>query len=176
MANDRDLATRLEELTQALHVLASTQRSDDARTIAERRETVRAAGQAFEMSLARQCVSYSSVFAIDDEDEDGWDEDEHGTGSFRISIDDDDVIDDWDHEGLPDGPRVSVRVREDFVLVHEEAFRASALQVFQETGPWPPDVEPTDDATRWLMALVDAIGLHEVTFGDRVAGLEHAGG
>ncbi|MGQ0846576.1 MAG: hypothetical protein ACT4QF_20830 [Sporichthyaceae bacterium] len=174
MADDPELAARLADLTTALAVLASTERTDDARTIAERREAVRTAGEAFEMQLSRRCVSYLSLFAVDDDEGDDEDEDE-GEGSFRISIDDD-VVDDWDYEDVPEGTRMSVQVREDFVLVHEQEFRASAMQVFQETGPWPPEVEPNDDATRYLMALVDAIGLPEVVFGGRVAGLEPLGG
>lgn len=178
MTDDRDLAARLEELTQALQALASTQRTDSARAIAARREAVRAAGEAFEMELVPRCVSYSALFDGDDEDdweEEDGEEDEDDVGSFRISIDDE-AIEDWDYEDLPDGTRMSVLVQEDFVLVDEEAFRASAMQVFEETGPWPPDVEPTDDSIRYLMALVDAVGLPAVVFGDRLAGLEAVGG
>ncbi len=110
-----------------------------------------------------------------DDDEDDW-EGEDGGGSFRITINDDQDDDLAHRDGLPDGARLSVRVREDFVLVDEEAFRASAMRIFEQQGPWPPQVGPDDPATIYLSALVEEIGLHEISFGTTIAGLENAGG
>ena len=164
---DTELAARLEKAISALRALAATQRSDDARTIEERAEAVRVAGCSFEELLLEQCVSYTSVFNY--QDGEGWYEDD--------DLDDDDEDEDGPGRSvLPPGTRISVRIREDFVLVDEQAFRESAERVFAAKGPWPPEVDPVDPATAWLAALVDQVGLHEITFGSSVAGLRNAGG
>lgn len=166
MTDKPALAERLEDVISALRVLASTQRSDTAQTIAERADAVRAAGSAFEEVLVEQCISYTSVFADEGWDDWGSDGDEDEAG--HEDEDDEDGI------RLPPGTRLSVRVREDFVLVDEPAFRESAMRLFAEKGPWPPDVQPEDDVLTYLGAVVDRIGLQEVTLA--VTGLQNAGG
>jgi hypothetical protein len=163
---DDELTARLEEVVAALRVLASTVPSDTAQTIAERREAVRAAGCAFEELLVLRCVSYTLLF--DDDESDGWADDE--------DQDEDDDDQDDGGGGLPPGARLSVRVREDFVVEDEQAFHDSAMRLLAERGPWPPPGDAEHSAAEALTALVDEFGLHEITFGTTVAGLRNAGG
>jgi hypothetical protein len=172
---DADLAARLGDVVAALRVLATTTADDGPWAVGERVEAVREAGAAFDDALARVSGAYVPVFGDADGDLDFDLEDD---------LDDlDDLEDDLDEdeddacglEGEGDveepGVRFSVRIREDFRVVDEAAFVASAGRALAEK-----DVGALDEVRVDLMALIDSIGLQNLVFGGPVDGLESVGG
>ena len=160
-----ELAARLEEVVAALRVLATTTSDDGPWAVAERVDAVLDAGAAFDDVLAALNESYPGVFAHDhDHDDEDFEDDEDDAG---WSADGEEEAGEDDAGGF----RFSVRIREDFVVVDEAAFVASAGRALAER-----DLAALDDVPVDLMSLVDAIGVQNLVFGDPVEGLVPAGG
>lgn len=121
-------------------------------------EAVRLAGIAFEDDVAESSGWYIGLFVRQDED----DED-----------------DNFVPEPLPEGQRLSVRTREDFIVTDEgalvEAGRTAYAQAWPEDSPGAAQ-QQVGTAADAIYQLLHAGGLDALARGTAVPGLQNAGG
>ena len=157
-AHGTALQAKLDQIVAALRELTAAAGAGDEESMPALAESVREIAESFDDDLNQICGSCGPVFVTSGTD---WTEDDD---------------EDYEDEELPEGVRLSVRMREDFVLVDEAAFLESAATILASDGDEANPDEIEDRPAAALSALVYRIGLHEVLFGGAVAGLDPAGG